>query len=100
VKSIRYLAEARAEFLHEIQYFARFSPRVAGSFDLAVQQAEAQIAEFPEMGSPYRHGTRRVLLPGRFKFALVYAVVADEVVIVAVAPFRRRPGYWKARVPT
>jgi hypothetical protein len=68
VKSIRYLAEARAEFLHEIQYFARFSPRV--------------------------------LLPGRFKFALVYAVVADEVVIVAVAPFRRRPGNWKARVPT
>ena len=93
-----YLAEARAEFLHEIEYFSRVSPRLAQRFDLAVQAAEAQVAESAEMGTPYKHGTRRLLLPRRFKFSLVYLTFANHVLVVAVAPFKRKPGYWMVRV--
>lgn len=43
------------------------------------------------------HGTRRVLV-GRFPYALVYReITSDEIEIVAVAHFKRRPKYWSRR---
>ncbi len=98
MRAVRYLQEARAEFLQEVDYFAQISPRLAARFDQAVRRAETQAAEFAEMGSPYKYGTRRVLLPGRFKFSLVYLTSTQEVLVVALAPFKRRPGYWRERV--
>ena len=98
MRAVRYLEEARAEFLHEVDYFSQISPRLAERFDLAIQAAEVQAAEYAEMGSPYKHGTRRVLLPRRFKFSLVYLTFADHILVVAVAPSKRKPGYWKPRV--
>ena len=98
MREVRYLEAARAEFLHEIGYFSKISPRLAERFDQAIEKAEVQAAEFADMGSLYKHGTRRVLLPDRFKFSLVYLVFIDHVLVVAVAPFKRRPGYWKGRI--
>jgi toxin ParE1/3/4 len=96
VRTVRYIEEAREEFLHEIEYFTRVSPNLARRFDQAVQRAEALAAEFADAGFPYKFGTRRVF-PGKFKFSIVYLVREDEVVILAVAPFRRKPGYWRSR---
>ena len=98
MREVRYLEEARAEFLHEVTYFSKISPRLAERFDQAIEKAEVQAAKFADMGSRYKHGTRRVLLPDRFKFSLVYLVLTDHVLVVAVAPFKRRPDYWKHRV--
>ena len=97
MKSVRYLDEARDEFLHEVAYFTAVSPNLGRRFDEAVQKAEALAAEFAEMGTPFKYGTRRVFT-GKFKFSLVYLVCPDEVVIIALAPFKRKPGYWRSRV--
>jgi hypothetical protein len=40
------------------------------------------------------------VFPGKFKFSIVYVVREDEVIVLALAPFRREPGYWKSRLPT
>jgi hypothetical protein len=50
----------------------------------------------PSVGSPYRHGTRRVF-PRHFPHAVVYREGADSLIIIAVAHFRREPGYWRRR---
>ena len=97
MRAVRYVDEAREEFLHEVAYFTTVSPRLGRRFDAAVQQAEALAAEFSDAGFPYKFGTRRVF-PGKFKFSIVDVVREDEVVILAVAPFRRRPGYWRPRL--
>ena len=97
MKAVRYVQQARDEFLQEIEYFAAVSPQLARRFDDAIQRAEALAAEFAEAGLPYKFGTRRVF-PGKFKFSLVYLVRQDEIVILAVAPFRRKPDYWRQRV--
>lgn len=97
MKAVRYLEEARDEFLHEVGYFAAVSADLAASFDQAVQKAEARAAEFSELGMPYKYGTRRVI-PGKFKFLIVYLTRQDEIVVIAVAPFKRRQGYWRARM--
>ena len=46
MRTVRYLDEAREEFLYEVGYFAAVSPRLAAKFDQAVQKAEALAAEF------------------------------------------------------
>jgi toxin ParE1/3/4 len=97
VRTVRYVDAAREEFLHEVEYFTAVNPKLGQRFDEAVQKAEALAAEFAEMGMPFKYGTRRVF-PGKFKFSIVYLVRAHEVLIVAVAPFKRKPGYWRSRV--
>jgi toxin ParE1/3/4 len=97
MKAVRYVAEAREEFLHEVEYFTTVSPRIGRRFDEAVQRAEALAAEFSDAGLAYKYGTRRVI-PRKFKFSIVYLVREDEVVVIAVAPFRRKPGYWRPRL--
>ena len=99
MRVVRYIDEAREEFLHEVTYFTAVSPRLGRRFDEAFQKAEALAAEFADAGLPYKFGTRRVF-PGRFKFSIVYVVREDEVVVLAVAPFRRKPGYWRSRLGT
>jgi toxin ParE1/3/4 len=39
---------------------------------------------------------RRYLL-GRFPFAIIYEVRADEILVLAISHVRRRPGHWKRR---
>ena len=97
MRAVRYLEDARDEFLHEVAYFTSVSPQLGMRFDQAVQKAESLIAEFPQAGFPYKFGTRRVF-PGKFKLSLVYAVRETEVVVLAFAPFRRKPGYWRSRL--
>jgi toxin ParE1/3/4 len=50
----------------------------------------------PDAGSPYFHGTRRVF-PRAFPHSIVYRDVGDKLVVIAVAPFRRKPDYWGGR---
>ena len=40
---------------------------------------------------------RRKLL-NTFPYALIYRFDIDEIVVVAVANLKRRPGYWRRRV--
>jgi hypothetical protein len=62
----------------------------------AVEQAVQLASRFPEVGAPYKHGTRRVF-PRTFPFSLVYVVREADVCVLALAPFRRKPGYWRSR---
>jgi plasmid stabilization system protein ParE len=60
--------------------------------------AIARIAAAPQMWSPHLHGTRTCPLR-RFPYHVVYVEEATAVLVVAVAHNRRRPGYWRRRLP-
>lgn len=96
MKPVRFHDAARLELLNEIQYYTAISPKLAERLAVAVEQATQLVAEYPDVGAPYRYGTRRVF-PGRFPFSIVYLARESEVYVVAVAPFRRKPGYWRTR---
>jgi toxin ParE1/3/4 len=97
VRSVRFHPAARVEFLHEVQYYAAISPRLAERFERAVHAAETSAAEAPEAWPKYAQMTRRVV-DRTFKFSLVYMYTEADVYVVAIAPNRRKPGYWKARL--
>lgn len=96
MKAIRFHDAARVELLNEVRHYAAISPKVGQQLATAVEQATQLAAEFPDMGSPYKYGTRRVF-PRKFPFSVVYAARESEIYILALAPFRRKPGYWRGR---
>ena len=96
MKPVRFHSAARAELLTEVLYYAEISPKLGEALAAAVEQATKLAAEFPEMGSPHKFGTRRVF-PKKFPFSIVYLERESEVYVLALAPLRRKPGYWSTR---
>jgi hypothetical protein len=47
--------------------------------------------------SPRNQDVRRARI-GRFPWSFVYVVLSKQVLVVAVAHARRRPGYWRSRL--
>ena len=58
--------------------------------------AVKRISEAPNRYPVSLHSTRRILLE-RFPFSIHYRVNENEIVVVAVAHQKRRPGYWASR---
>jgi toxin ParE1/3/4 len=92
----RFHSAAIEEIEAEWVRYTDIHPMLGEAFTDSIEQALRLAREFPEMGSPYLHGTRRVF-PKRFPHSLVYLHRNGEVYVVAVAPFRRKPAYWKSR---
>ena len=96
MKLVRFHEAARAELVNEVLYYATISRRLGERLAAAVERAIQLASEFPNIGSPYKYGTRRVF-PQRFPFSVVYIVRDVEVYVLALAPFSRKPGYWRSR---
>jgi toxin ParE1/3/4 len=97
VAAVPFLPEARAEFLAVVEQYAAVSLELAEDFVAEVENALARISAFPDHGSPYHGGTRRVVLR-RFPYDVVYRSVDAGTHVVALTHHRRTPFYWKQRI--
>ena len=96
-RPVRFLGAARAELRRAVD---RYDTQVSGLGDELLAEVEHslhRIAASPESGSPHLSGTRRMLVR-RFPYAVIYRSDEQEVIVVAVAHHRRRPGYWIRRI--
>jgi plasmid stabilization system protein ParE len=96
VKTARFDAEARREFLAQIAYYAEHEPGLGERFSLAVEAAVRRILEVPAAGSPARRNTRRAILT-EFPFSIYSRLEGETVYVFAVAHHARRPGSWESR---
>ncbi|MFM2448082.1 MAG: hypothetical protein RIS44_532 [Pseudomonadota bacterium] len=96
MKPVQFHDEAKAEIAHETLYYNQVSQALAERFVRAVEQAVALASEFPAMGSNYKYGTRRYY-PKKFPFSVVYIERESTVYVLALAPFSKKPGYWRTR---
>ena len=96
MKPVRFHPEAEVELTAEAKYYEERSPGLGERFANEVLAAVTLAATLPGIGSPYRYGTRRVF-PKSFPFSVVYRELPSELVILALAPFPRKPGYWRSR---
>ena len=96
MKPVRFHDEAKAEIAHEVLCYNAVSKALAERFIKAVEDDVALASEFSAMGAKYKYGTRRCF-PKKFPFSVVYLERSHEVYILALAPFARKPGYWRAR---
>jgi plasmid stabilization system protein ParE len=94
---VRLHPEARAELRAARKWYYERSPLSATAFAHAIDSAVSRIAETPTSYGSAEHGTRKFVLQ-RFPFNIFYRPEETEIVIVAVAHQRRRPGYWTMRI--
>lgn len=97
MKAYRYLLEADQEFQDHIGYFDSVSRTAARKFVDEVEAAVDEIRQYPQIGAPLTRQVRKRVLTG-FKYNILYVDTPNEIIIVAVAPHRRRPGYWRKRL--
>ena len=97
-RPIRSSEPASVEFSEAVRWYEARRAGLGGKFFDEVVAILALIEANPEIGMTISADdkTRRALV-GRFPYGVVYRVKPTEIVIVAIAHLRRRPGYWKNR---
>ena len=96
-RTVKFLAEAEAEYLDAVAWYADKSPTLANRFVMAVRTAVDRIAQSPRQGGAYLGGTRYRALR-TFPYLVIYREIDSMVEIVAVSHGRREPGYWLGRL--
>jgi toxin ParE1/3/4 len=96
LKRLRIREEARAELLHETQYYETKRAGTGKRFREAVSASISLVRRFPAGGAPGPAHTRKTKVKG-FPFAVVYRDDPSEIIVFAIAPDRRQPGYWLSR---
>ena len=94
---LRFLPEAEADLLHEVEYYSSARAGTGVRFQAAIEASLERASRHPLGGAPSFKGTRSMLVRG-FPFSIVYRTSESELLVVAIAPHRRRPGYWLKRV--
>ena len=88
--------DARAEFLEAVQYYEDSQIGLGRRFRVAVESAVKSIAENPFRYRVLHPPFRRYLLPN-FPYAIIYCIEPVNILIIAVAHTKRKPGYWIKR---
>ena len=97
MRPVRFLPEAESELLHEVEYYSNARTGTGIRFQAAVEATIERATRHPMGGAPSPNGTRSALVKG-FPFSVVYRASEAELLVVAIAPHRRRPGYWLQRI--
>lgn len=96
MKPLAFHPKAEAEFTRDAEFYTEQNPRLAREFADAVSEALAFVRENPEAGTPLRGALRRWLVR-RFPCSVIYREEQDRIYVLALAPHRRRPEYWRKR---
>jgi len=94
---VRYLAVAQAEIADAAEYYAAVSPELGTAFKKELRQLMRLVATMPTAWPPSGEGTRKCLM-SRFPYLVIYAPLADELLVLAVGHQHRQPGYWRERL--
>ena len=89
---------ARAEHLHQIAYYEGQSAGLGSNYQKAVRRALDVICEAPHRYPIVSDPEVRRFSVKRFPFTVYYRHLVDVVFVLAVAPHRKSPGYWRGRI--
>jgi len=97
MRPVDYLPGARRDFDESFDWYAERSAQAAVRFANAVDAALTALATDPERFAALDRVHRECPVR-RFPFRIVYRVVENRVLVVAIAHAKRRTGYWRRRL--
>ncbi len=93
----RFLSPAEEEMAEASLRYETASNGLGKEFLDDLQRTVDMLREHPKLGRPAGRGLRQAPFR-RFPFLLIYADEPDQLIVVAVAHQKRRPGYWRGRI--
>ena len=93
----RFLKPAEVEVGEAVAYFDEQRPGLGDRFEQDLRATLNFIIEHPLSGKSLTKQVRKFGLR-TFRYNVIYVADEHEIVIVAVAHHRRRPGYWQSRL--
>ncbi|MEA3446699.1 MAG: type II toxin-antitoxin system RelE/ParE family toxin [Bacteroidota bacterium] len=87
---------AEKEFFTAIEYYEECQPGLGIRFSKEVYATIERIHKFPLAWSPIDSKTRRCLTT-RFPYGILYRIIENNILIMAVMNLHRKPDYWKDR---
>jgi plasmid stabilization system protein ParE len=98
IRPIRSSEPASDEFGEAVRRYEARRSGLGGEFFDAVGETLSRIENNPDIGVTISaDGQTRRALVAKFPYQVVYRLRPTEIVIVAIAHLKRRPGYWKNR---
>jgi toxin ParE1/3/4 len=93
--------DAEEELAAASSWYDERRPGLGQEFFGAVDETFRLIRQFPEIGKrvseiPWTSGVRQIAVEG-FPYWVVYRELPALLYVVAIAHFRRKPGYWRYR---
>jgi hypothetical protein len=98
MKPIRFHPEAEAEMISAAVFYETKQKDLGKRFLTSVQNALNKIQVNPLLYQEIDDGVRRCLTM-TFPFGVVFRIMPEQYVIIAVMHLHRAPAYWKSRVP-
>lgn len=95
---VRFHDDASTELNEAALFYASLLPDLGRAFAAEAKKTVQLIQAYPDLAAPIG-GKLRKLVIHRFPFSIIYSHQANEILILAIAHHRRRPGYWKTRQP-
>lgn len=95
----RFLEPAESELEDAVTYFDQQLSGLGDRFQREIEHTIALIVQYPEAGSALTKRVRKFRVR-KFRYSIIYVPDDHEVLIVAVAHHRKRPGYWRNRLHT
>jgi plasmid stabilization system protein ParE len=93
---VRVQRRAVSDYVEIREWLALASVPAAQRFEARVSAALDRLEAFPESGTRYLAGTRRMVVPNT-TYAIIYSIKANDVVVRNIAHTSRKPGYWLER---
>ncbi len=95
---VQFHPAAKEEFIAAVEYYEAALPGLGRRFLVAVRKTTALARSHVNAGAQTHDAVKRLVIAG-FPYDLVYWVREEALEVLAVAHQRRRPGYWRERIP-
>ena len=87
---------AEIDYTESLTWYAKQSDVAANDFDMEFDRALSTISDDPKR-FPMCDMRHRFFLLRRFPFRIIYRIVSDDIVVIAVAHSSRSQDYWSDR---
>ena len=90
--------DARLEYREAAAFYESRRPGLGAAFSVEIEETIRRILEAPERWRCIEQDVR-TCRTRTFPYAILYTVEKGSVLIVTVMHLRRKPGYWRNRLP-
>ena len=95
--NFRLLEVAQAELDEAVAHYSLEVPGLGDEFLQEFLSSLQRIKAYPQAWHPFTQNTRRCQLR-RFPYGIIYQILENEILVVAISHLHREPGHWKNRI--